>query len=406
MIKHLMKLVWNRKRANLLITLEIFACFLVLFATLVMVIYYVDNFRQPRGFDYTNVWSVGTSMSTLTDMERDDKEAMRKNTAAFFGAIRNMPEVDSISVIAQAPYTLSVNSTYVEYNGKRTYTAQNHATDDLPRVLKLELERGRWFGPSDDGLAWNPVVINRKLAEELFGDEDPIGKDISDKRPTKDEHGQPAPRKELRVVGVLSAFRKEGEFSAPEPYLFHRSVPGGGRTWDFVIRVRPGTPKSFEETLVRRLHLINPNWSFEIDELSQLRDSRLSYQIAPMVAAGIVVGFLMVMVALGLVGVVWQSVSQRTTEIGLRRALGAPATSVYKQIIGELLIITSCGTLAGILIVVQFPLLDLVGFLSGRVYFASLFASLAVIYTLTLACGLYPSRIATRIQPVEALRWE
>jgi len=406
MIKHLMKLVWNRKRANILITLEIFACFLVLFATLVMVIYYVDNYRQPRGFDYTNVWSVGTAMSTLADMERNDKEAMKQNTAAFFHAIKNMPEVESLSVIAQAPYTISVNNTYVEYKGKRIRTAQNHATDDLPQVLNLELVRGRWFGPADDGLSWNSVVINRKLAEELFGDEDPIGKDVSDKRPRKGENGQPAPHREWRVVGVLSEFRKEGEFSAPEPYIFQRSVPGVGRSWDFLIKVRPDVTKAFEETLIRRLHMINPNWSFEVDELSQLRDSRLSWQIAPMIAAGIVVAFLMIMVALGLVGVVWQSVSQRTTEIGLRRALGAPATSIYKQILGELVIISSCGLLVGVLVVVQFPLLDLVGFLSGQVYFYSLLASLGVIYAVTLLCGLYPSRIATKIQPVEALRWE
>ena len=63
MIRHLLKLVWNRKRGNLLVTLEIFVCFLVLFATVVMIGYYANNYRQPVGYDYEDVWSISTSIS-------------------------------------------------------------------------------------------------------------------------------------------------------------------------------------------------------------------------------------------------------------------------------------------------------------------------------------------------------
>ncbi len=98
--------------------------------------------------------------------------------------------------------------------------------------------------------------------------------------------------------------------------------------------------------------------------------------------------------------------SQRTREIGLRRACGAPAGSIHLQVLGELLVISSVGLGLGTLLVIQIPLLDLVGFLTTEVYIYSLIASLALIYGLTLACGIYPSRLATRVQPVEALRWE
>ena len=55
---------------------------------------------------------------------------------------------------------------------------------------------------------------------------------------------------------------------------------------------------------------------------------------------------------------------------------------------------------------VQFPLLDLIGFISDKVYIYSLLLSILVIYALTLICGLYPSRLATRVQPAEALHYE
>ncbi|RPJ57954.1 MAG: FtsX-like permease family protein [Acidobacteria bacterium] len=408
MIKHLLKLVWNRKRGNVLITLEIFACFLVLFATVAMIGYYANNYRQPLGFEYENVWSVGTSLSTLADLERGDKELMKKYTSAFHQAMKNMPEIEAAATIGQAPYTLSWNSRTVEYKGKKIDTTFNMGSDDLARVLNLKVVRGRWFSPADDGLTWEPVLINQKLAAELFGSEDPLGKDISEKgkEPARQAGSVTPASAGQRVIGVILDFRKDGELSAPETYVFTRALPGKSRGWDFLIKVRPGITRAFEETLVRRLHSINPDWDFEIDPVTQMRESRLGWQIAPMAAAAIVVSFLMIMVALGLIGVVWQSVSQRTREIGLRRACGAPAGSIHLQVLGELFVISSVGLALGTLLVVQIPLLDLFGFLTMQVYIYSLFASLAVIYALTLLCGLYPSRLATRVQPVEALRWE
>lgn len=401
MIKHLLKLVWNRKRENLLVTFEIFVCFLVLFATVVMIGYYVNNYRQPIGFEYEDVWSISTSISTRVDL--DNSEQMGKYASAFYTALKNMSEIESVAVIRQAPYSFSGSRRSVEYKGKKLSTICNEASDELAHVLNLRLVRGRWFSPADDGLAWEPVVINQKLATELFGSEDPLEKDISEKG---DAASSTPARREQRVVGIINDFRKDGEMSAPETYLFTRTTPGQSRGLYFLIKIRPGTPRAFAETVLRRLHAINPDWDFEVDPLTQLRETRLGYQLAPMAAAAIVVSFLMVMVALGLIGVVWQSVSQRTGEIGLRRACGAPAGSIHLQVLGELLVICSVGLGLGTLLVIQLPLLDLIGFLTTEVYIYSLIASLALIYGLTLACGIYPSRLATRVQPVEALRWE
>lgn len=69
-------------------------------------------------------------------------------------------------------------------------------------------------------------------------------------------------------------------------------------------------------------------------------------------------------------------------------------------------IITTIGLLAGVLVVVQFPLLNFMGFANPRVYTISAAISLALVYLLTTVCGLYPSRLATRVQPAEALHYE
>jgi putative ABC transport system permease protein len=111
-------------------------------------------------------------------------------------------------------------------------------------------------------------------------------------------------------------------------------------------------------------------------------------------------------VALGLLGVLWQSVTQRTREIGLRRAKGAARVNVRRQILGEIAVMTTLALIAGVLVAIQFPLLDIIYFVEPRVYAISLAISVTAIYLLTLTCGWYPSLMATKVEPAEALRYE
>jgi putative ABC transport system permease protein len=154
------------------------------------------------------------------------------------------------------------------------------------------------------------------------------------------------------------------------------------------------------------LKAVAKDWAFQVQPLVELRESALQQLLVPVGIAGLVAAFLMIMVALGLTGVLWQNVTQRTKEIGLRRAKGATRQRIYRQILGELFIITSFGLFVGVLVVVQFPLLDLIGFISAKVYVVSIIVSLVMIYLLTLVCGLYPSWLATKVQPAEALHHE
>ncbi len=129
-------------------------------------------------------------------------------------------------------------------------------------------------------------------------------------------------------------------------------------------------------------------------------------RLAPVIAGGLIAAFLMIMVAMGLTGVLWQNVTQRTREIGLRRAKGATKNNIYQQILGELVIISTFGLAIGIIIVSQFQILKVIDFISLRVYVISMIISVILIYALTVLYGLYPSRMATKIHPAEALHYE
>jgi putative ABC transport system permease protein len=207
---------------------------------------------------------------------------------------------------------------------------------------------------------------------------------------------------------VVTDFRQGGEYAGLDYYMFERKKlddPKQRPPRNLLIKVRPGTTAAFEEKLAERLQAVAKAWSFEIQPIVQKRESALKLRLAPVIAAGVVAAFLMIMVGLGLVGVLWQSVTQRTREIGLRRAKGATLQHVYKQILGELFILTSIGLMSGIVVVVQFPLLDLIG-INTTVFGFGLVVSLVLIYALTLAAGLYPSWLATKVQPAAALHYE
>jgi putative ABC transport system permease protein len=113
------------------------------------------------------------------------------------------------------------------------------------------------------------------------------------------------------------------------------------------------------------------------------------------------------MVALGLIGVLWQNVSQRIGEIGLRRALGGTPAHLARQIQGEQFVITSIGVTAASGLVLQIPLLNLTdGAVNTEVFLVSLVVSLVVMFGLTYFCSMFPGWLAMQIEPAEALHYE
>ena len=422
MTRHLLRLVWNRKRSNLLVALEILLSFLVLTAVTTLAVFYADNYRKPLGFDVDRIWTVTIEMNeegrssvirqsdgTEAPQAPDARTRARQERLGRIGqlllAIRDMPDVEAVAGAAITPYSGNSWNSDIEVGGRRYRYGASAGTDDLAAAMGITLTRGRWFSKEDDGAAWQPVVINERLATEMFPDKDPVGQFVSEQSPGD------APATRMRIVGVIREFRKDGEFAAPENFLFSRARLDDGSSEvepirEIVIRVRPGTTAAFEERAVARLRAAAPDWTFQAEPLPKSRETAHMFWLAPLAAAGIVSAFLLVMVGMGLTGVLWLHVTQRTREIGLRRAKGATIADVRRQLVGEVALITGVATLAGVAIVAQLPVLDVFGVVSPAVYAISIGISLVCIFALTLACAWMPARVASSIEPAEALRYE
>jgi putative ABC transport system permease protein len=144
--------------------------------------------------------------------------------------------------------------------------------------------------------------------------------------------------------------------------------------------------------------------------MESLRERNRNDYLMPLAVLSVIAGFLLLMVILGVSGVVWQSVTVRLREFGLRRAAGASGGSVRRQVFAEMAVMTSFAVVAGVALVGQVPFLplprDLVVILAPGAYVGAIALAAAAIYCLTLACGWYPSRLASRIPPADALRYE
>jgi putative ABC transport system permease protein len=419
MTRHLVRLIWNRKRQNLLLTIEILCSFLVVFVVALFGLTFAVNARAPLGFETDRVWAVDVGRPRSlpgADAAANEANAAREREVftRLVATVREMPQVERAAGTFTAPY---VNATWGSgmtlTDGRQIDFLYNRVTDDFVPLLAMPIVAGRNFSREDDGAGTDPVLINRALARTIFGDADPIGQIIAEKADPREPRNPAEPPRRKRVVGVMEDFRQHGPYSVPGLVLFDRmrlDAARGGVPDRLLIRVKPGTTVALEPILVRRLQREAADWSFGVSTMDHLRERKISDYLMPLTVLAVIAGFLLLMVTLGLTGVVWQSVTVRLREFGLRRAAGASGASVRRQVFAEMAVMTTFALLAGAIIVGQVPFLPLsrevAGLVAPGIYVAAVALSAAAIYCLTLACGWYPSRLAARIPPADALRYE
>lgn len=397
MLRHLLKLTWKRKSRNLLLSLEILLAFAIVFGVAAFALRYWQLYREPVGFDGSDTWSV-------TIRTGKDSAAIPADTYdTLQRGLRALPEVRALGLAAYAPYTMSNWYTSIKspQTGAEVETNILEAGDGFADAVGLRLVRGRWFLPSDEGAAVQPVVMDRRLAAAMFP-----GREALDQQFTYEENKT---MRTLKVVGIIDGFRNQGPLVAAKKFVITRFAPlaGSSRVNVILLRVAPGTPRAFEAKLNRQLKLIRNDWSYEIAPLSAMRASLLKEHLVPLAIVGVIAAFMLAMVAFGLFGVLWQNTTRRIPEIGLRRAVGACAGDIYRQIVAEQLLISSFAMALGLVLLVQLPVTGALGEgLNWLVFLGAAGLSMAVIYLLSLLCSLYPGWRASRLSPTEALHYE
>ncbi len=265
--------------------------------------------------------------------------------------------------------------------------------------MKIRLVRGRVFDERDGGTGPPAVIISESLARQYFPDADPLGRQLTFNFRTPALVGE--------IVGVVgdTAQGEPGAKRQPQVYLPWTALRTGG----FFVTVRTtGDPALVLGMLKSQVYAIDKDQPVgavrTLDDLLNDTLARARLMLRLLGAFGLIALFI---AAVGIYGVMAYTVSQRTSEFGIRMALGASREDVLRHVLRRGMEIVSLGLVIGLAAALML----------GQVVQALLFntsprdpATLAIIAALLLvvsflAC-LLPARRATKVDPVIALRAE
>ncbi|MCB0277950.1 MAG: ABC transporter permease [Calditrichaeota bacterium] len=392
MIRHFIKLLWNKKRANSLMIAEIFLSFIVLFAIVSTLLTNVINYNTDIGYNAENIWII------KIDRNKRNEEDAGQRILRLKTELKLLPEVLNASAVNWAMIFLGSgtnSNTYFTYNDIVLLPHPFRADDDYADLMQLTLTEGRWFSEEDNAADIKPVIINEKLKHDMFGDEAAAGRTVLQEKNS------------MRIIGVVKTYKGHGEFSKPEQVIFNRvKLKGQMYDTDIYIRVAAGSGARLEKKIMEKLSSLEKDWSYNIRSSEEIHSAYLLQTFVPLFILAIIAGFLILNVVLGLFGALWYSINQRKSEIGLRRAKGAIAKQIYQQFILEMFILAGFAVLLGIFLVIQIPILNVFPDVEWSTYLIAILSSTLIIYLLIFICAIYPSRQAMQIQPALALHDE
>jgi len=389
----------RNKTGAILVAIQIAVTLAIVVNSLYIIVLRVEKMNRDPGIDVGNVIvayvrGFGKDFDVIDSITND------------IDLLKSIPGVRAAAVSNQVPLSGSGSGTGLRTEPDETIeavpTARYQWGEEGLEALGVTLSRGRnflpeevnYFLPTDDQPAPASVLVTQKLADDLFGEEDALGKTVY--------WGSMEPS---TIVGIIG--RMHGSWVGWDKLDNVVIQPGkyADVTNKYIIRVQPGMRDELMPIIEKRLGESNRQRVVKsVRSLSELAARSYRSDRGMAIILSIVISLLIGLTALVIVGLASFHVTQRTRQIGTRRALGARRVDIVRLFMLENWLITTAGAVLGIVLTVAVAYWLEVSFELQRLDWRYLPAGILVLWALSSLAVLEPARRAASVPPAVATR--
>jgi predicted permease len=355
------------------------------------------------GYDAHNLLNVGINPE-LQNYDRPRSEAFFRE---LLSRAKSLPGVESVTLAYSVPLSYYNNggSIYIEgqvldQSNRAPTGGYNTVDPNYFQTMRMPILAGRAFTDADTSSSQPVAVINQSMAKTLWPNQDPIGHKFS----YKDEKGP-----FVTIVGVARNARVNDLLHEPRNYFYVPQAQDYNAT--HVLQLRTTVPpESLINAVESQIQQLDPNLPvFDVMSMERSLMGANGFFIFKMGAAlaGTLGALGLLLAVVGVYGVVSYNAARRTHEIGVRIALGARPSNVFRLVLSQAAILVGAGLALGLLAALAMTKL-LATFLVGVASYDPItFATVSALLILSAFIACYiPAHRAMRVDPMEALRYE
>ncbi len=357
---------------------------------------------QNPGFDGAGVV---TATIALPETKYPDEAAQARVFQRMLDEVRRLPGVTAAGLTTTLPFSGTNAGMMFRIVGRQAEGTQLHAA--LRRVdegyfaaMGIPLRQGRTFARSDWKASSRDVIVDELFARKHFPNGDAVGSTLY--------LGSSGDSDVYTIVGVVGNVTHGNLASTASKETFYFDFGARPNPWGWLALRTVGPTSGLIEPLRNAIRSVDPDQPmFNVATLEDRVQQSLTGRRVPLQLIGLFAALALVLAAIGIYGVLAFAVAERTGEFGVRMAIGADAAQIRRQVLGDGARLACAGLGIGIFCALALGyVLQSQLFGVGVVDVPSLAAVVAVLAATALVACWLPARRASRIAPIEALRYE